>query len=179
MDILKGIRPLNYVLTGLLVALAVFIGFENVNAGVNADGAHALDSHSPLMIPVFALAVLPVLWRRRSTVAAIAASFVVTAASVPAFGWVVRCGWGLPLSIALAYALARFTRGRQDHVVGLVGILALQVVTLIEDAATGGLGALSLSVPVAAAAYGIGWLVRFRTEKAAAEPTLSVENVHA
>jgi hypothetical protein len=32
---------------------------------------------------------------------------------------------------------------------------------------------------VAAAAYGIGWLVRFRTEKAAAEPTLSVENVHA
>lgn len=179
MDIVKGLRPLDYVLAALLVGLAAFVGFENVNAGAASDLAHPLDSQSALIVPVFALAALPILWRRRSTMAAIAASFVVTAASVPMFGWAVRCGWGLPLSFALAYALARFTRGRQDQLVGLVGILALQVVILIKDSATGGLGALYLAVPVAAVAYGIGGLVRFRTEKASADPTLAVENVHA
>jgi hypothetical protein len=177
MDILKGIRPLDYVLTLAMVALAAAIGFANVNAGADADLAHALDSQSALMIPVFMLAALPILWRRRAILAAIGVSFVVVAASVPAFGWVTRCGFALPLSVAMAYAVARFAGSAQNHVVGLVGILALQIVTLMKDSSTGGLDALVLSVPAAAIFYGIGFFVQSRAEKAV-EPTLSVEHVH-
>jgi hypothetical protein len=179
MDILKGIRPLDYVLTAALVALAAFIGLENVNAGADVDVAHALDSHSALMVPVFVIAALPILWRRSNILAAVGASFVIVAASVPMFGWVTRCGWALPLSIAMAYAVARFAGSKQNHLIGLVGILALQIVTLMKDSSTGGLGALALSVPAAAVFYGIGWFVQTRAEKSAAEPTLSVERVHA
>ena len=178
MDILKGIRPLDYVLTALMVALAGFIGVENVNATADFDVAHKLDSQSALMIPVFVLAALPILWRRRNILGAIAVSFVVVAASVPMFGWVTRCGFALPLSIAMAYAVARFAGSRQNHLIGLVGILALQVVTLIKDASTGGLSALGLGVPLALVFYGIGFFVQSRAQKSAA-PTLSVEHAHA
>ena len=179
MDTFKGIRPLDYVLTAVLVAIAVLVGYENVNAGAGADLAHPLDSQSVWMIPVFVLAVLPILWRRRNIVAAIGVSFVVTAASVPMFGWVTRCGWGLPLAFAMAYAVARFGGARQNHLIGLVGLLALQVVTLVKDSSTGGLGALALSVPLTAVFYGVGLFVQTRVEKRAAEPTLDVEHVHA
>ena len=96
MDIAKGIRPLDYVLTFVMVALAVLIGLENVNAGAATDIAHPLDSHSALMVPVFVAAALPILWRRRGILAAIGVSFLLIAASVPAFGWVTRCGFACP-----------------------------------------------------------------------------------
>ncbi len=179
MDILKGIRPLDYVLTAVMVALAVFIGFENVNAGADADLAHSLDSQSALMIPVFALSAVPILWRRRGILGAIGVSFVVLAASVPMFGWVTRCGFALPLSFAMAYAVARFAGSRQNHVIGLVGILALQIVSLMKDASTGGLGALALSVPATAICYAIGLFVQSRATKASTETTLVVDRVHA
>jgi hypothetical protein len=179
MDIVKGIRPLDYVLTAVMVTLATVIGLENVNAGADADLAHSLDSHSALMIPVFVIAALPILWRRRGILAAIGVSFVVIAASVPAFGWVTRCGFALPLSVAMAYAVARFAGSKQNHVIGLVGILALQIVTLMKDSSTGGLGALGIGVPVAAVFYGIGFFVQSRPGAKAAEPTLGLEHAHA
>lgn len=179
MDILKGIRPLDYVLAAVMVALAVLVGVENVNSGPDADVAHALDSHSALMIPVFALAALPILWRRRNILAVIGVSFVITAASVPMFGWVTRCGWALPLSMAMAYAVARFAGGRQNQIIGLVGILAFQIVTLVQDSSTGGLSALAFSAPLAGVFYGIGLFVQSRSAKGAAEPTMDAEHVHA
>lgn len=178
MDILKGIKPLDYVLTAVMVALAALIGVANVTAGTDDDLAHQLDSQSALIIPVFVVAALPILLRRRNILAAIAVSFVVLAASVPAFGWITRCGFALPLSIAMAYAVARFAGSRQNHLIGLVGVLALQIVTLMKDSSTGGLSALSLSVPLAAVLYGIGLFVQSRAEKPA-ESTLGVERVHA
>ena len=179
MDILKGFRPSDYVLTAAMVALAALLGVANMIMGADEDLAHALDSQSPLLVPVFMVAALPVLWRRRSVLAAIGASFAVVAASIPAFGWVTRCGFALPLSIAMAYAVARFAGSRQDHLVGLVGIFALQVVTLVRDASTGGLSALSISVPLAALAYGIGCFVQNRSEKDAERTTLTPEHVYA
>lgn len=179
MDILKGIRPLDYVLAAVMVALAVLVGVENVNSGPDADVAHALDSHSALMIPVFALAALPILWRRRNILAVIGVSFVITAASVPMFGWVTRCGWALPLSMAMAYAVARFAGGRQNQIIGLVGILAFQIVTLVQDSSTGGLSALAFSAPLAGVFYGIGLFVQSRSAQGAADPTLDAEHVHA
>jgi hypothetical protein len=179
MDIVKGVRPLDYVLTAAMVALAAVLAIANVNAGADADVAHSLDSHSALMIPVFVVAALPILWRRVSILAAIGASFVVIAASVPAFGWVTRCGFALPLSVAMAYAVARFAGSRQNHLIGLVGLFALQVVTLLKDSSTGGLGALGLSVPAAAIFYGIGLFVQSRAAQEVAQPTLGVEHAHA
>ncbi len=177
-DILRGIRPLDYVLTAVLVALAALIGFMNVNAGADAV-AHPLDSQSTLMIPIFVIGALPILWRRRNILAAIGVSFAVTAASVPMFGWVTRCGWALPLSIAMAYAVARFAGSKQNQLIGLVGILALQIVTLVKDASTDGLGALVYSLPVAAVFYGIGYLVESRFRKQHDAPSLDAERVHA
>lgn len=127
------------------------------------------------MVPVFVVAALPILWRRRGILAAIGISFVVVAASVPAFGWVVRCGFALPLSIAMAYAVARLAGSRQNHLIGLVGILALQVVTLVKDSATGGLSALAISVPAAAIHYGTGLLVQTRADKRTARPVLGAD----
>lgn len=175
MDFRRSIRPLDYVLAAVLVALAGFLGVENVNAGPDADVAHALDSHSALLIPVFMLAALPILWRRVNVLAAVGASFVVVAASVLAFGWVTRCGFALPLAFAMAYAVARFGGSRQNHVIGLVGILALQIVTLVQDSSTGGLGALGLSLPLSAVAYGIGLFVQFRSRRTVDGPTLPVD----
>ena len=179
MDIFKGIRPLDYVLTAVMVTLAALIGVENVNAGAGASLAHPLDSQSVWMIPVFVLAALPILWRRRAILPAIGVSFLVVAASVPAFGWVTRCGFALPLAMAMAYAVARFAGNRRNQLLGLVGVLGLQVVTLVQDSSTGGLAALGLSVPLTVVFYALGRFVQHRSTAGAAEPTLSVEHVHA
>jgi hypothetical protein len=79
----------------------------------------------------------------------------------------------------MAYAVARFAGSKQNHLIGLVGILALQIVTLVKDSSTGGLGALGIALPVALAFYGIGLFVQTRAGERAAEPTLSPEHVHA
>ncbi len=180
MDTTTDIRPLDYVLTAVMVALAAVLGVANVRTGgANADLAHPVDSHSALMVPVFIAAAVPILWRRRNILAAIGASFVVFAASVSMFGWVTRCGLALPLSFALAYAVARFAGSRQNHLIGLVGVLALQVVTLMQDAATGGLEPLTIAAPAALVFYGIGFLVQSRVEQTANAPTLGVEHVRA
>lgn len=179
MKLLKGAKPIDYALTALLVALAVFVGFANVTAGTVNDLGHQLDSQSPSIIPVFALAALPILVRRNAILAAIGVSFVVMTLSVLLFGWITRCGFALPLSLAMAYAVARFAGSRQNHVVGLVGILALQVVTLMKDASTGGLGALVASIPAALLFYGIGLFVQSRSAKRSPAPTLDHEPVTA
>ena len=80
--------------------------------------------------------------------------------------------------IAMAYAVARFAGSRQRHLVGLVGVLALQLVTLVQDASTGGLSGLGVGVPLAVAFYGIGLFVQSRAESTAT-PTLDAERVHA
>jgi hypothetical protein len=179
MNLLKGIRPLDYVLAAAMVALAAVLALANVNAGPHADVAHKLDSHSALMIPVFVAAALPILWRRRNILAVIGVSFAVIAASVPAFGWVTRCGFVLPLSMAMAYGVARLAGNKENQVVGLVGILALQIVALIEDSSTGGIGALLLSVPAAAIFYGIGFFVQSRAGQQLVLPASAREHVHA
>lgn len=178
MTILKGIRPLDYVLTAVMIGLAVLLAVMNMAMAETADLAHPLDSQSALMIPVFVLAALPILWRRRHVLAALGVSVVVVAASVPAFGWVTRCGFALPLSVAFAYAVARFAGGARNQVVGLAGVLVLQVVTLVQDASTGGLGGLVLGLPAAGIAYGAGLLVERGAAAGTSAPTLSAERVN-
>lgn len=179
MNIRKDVRPSDYLLTAVMVALAVLLALMNMTVSQDAGFAQPLESRSPLMIPVFALAALPILWRRRHVLVALGVSVAVLSASVPMFGWVTRCGFALPLSLAFAYAVARFAGPGRGQVLGLLGVLVMQVVTLVRDASTGGLGALTISVPVAAIAYGDGVLVQRRVTARASTPTLSTQHVDA
>ena len=74
-------------------------------AGAIADGSmvHTVSSHSPWMIPVFAAATIPVLWWRRSPLAAAGVVLGVLVVHDLLFGWVTRCGAGLPLAFVLAF----------------------------------------------------------------------------
>ncbi|GEM_PF-1872929 len=175
--ILKGVKPLDYLATGLNVVLAALIGLENITAGAGADVAHPLDSHSWAMLPVFVLAAAPLLWRRRNVVAAIAVSVVVVAASLPAFGWVTRCGFALPLAGFFAYAVARFAGGKQYQLIGLAGIAFLEVLALVKDSSTGGLGGLVVGIPLVVVGYGLGLFVQSRATKRVTAPTLAGERV--
>lgn len=175
--LLKGVRPSDYVLTTALVVLAVLIGVENVLSGPDADLAHAMDSHSWAIVLVLVLATVPILLRRTAVLPALLVSILVITASLPMFGWITRCGVGLPLAIAYAYAVARFAGGPARHALGLAGVVVLQVVVLIQDSSTGGLGALGLGLPLAALAYGAGLLVQSRVARAGGAPTLAAERV--
>ncbi|MDF1487191.1 hypothetical protein [Tessaracoccus caeni] len=187
-DIMRTLRPTDYVLTGLLTAVAVLIGIENVTALAGSALAHPLDTQSPLLIPVFIAAVIPILWRRSSVLPALAITFVVLALSLPAFGWVTRCGFGLPLMAAYAYAIARFGGTWPRHLIGGAGIVGSIVVILLKDASTGGIssptglmgGALPIALGLAVLGYAAGLVVdaiaRRRTAASVTRPapTLSV-----
>jgi hypothetical protein len=164
-EILRGVRFLDYVLAGLMTAAGVLLMSMNITA--NEEGLpHALSSTSWAMVPAFVLVTLPILWRRRNILAVIGVSAVATGAHVLAFGWVTRCGVELPLSFALAYAVARFAGGWKNHVIGLSGIAVLQLVMLVRDASIDTVAsALPLAVPIAALFYGVGLVVQNRVSR--------------
>ena len=177
MDILKGIRPLDYVLAALMVAAAALIGYENTTA-TDADVAHALDSDSVLMVPVFALAALPILWRRRHTLAAIAVSVVVLGVQRPG----VRLGdplWLRPSALVRAGVRRRAASSRTASTtsIGLAGIAVLQAVTLVKDASTDGISPIVGALPIALVFYGIGLIVQNRAEKQSEQVTPLPERV--
>jgi len=163
--ILRGIRPLDYVLAGLMTAAGALLMYGNIAAS-EEDLPHPLSSTSWAMLPVFVLVTLPVLWRRRNILAVIGVTAAATAVHVLAFGWITRCGVVLPLSFALAYAVARFARGWKNHVIGLAGIAITQLVMLVRDASIDTVsGALPLAIPLAALFYGAGLFVQNRVSK--------------
>jgi hypothetical protein len=173
--ILKGVRPLDYVLAAIMTAAGAYLMYENIMA----DGGglpHAQSSKSWAMLPAFVLVTLPILWRRRNILAVIAVTTVAALGHVLAFGWITRCGVALPLSVALAYAVGRFAGARRNHLIGLAGIVVLQLVVLVRDASIDGIaGALVISVPAAALGYGIGLFVQSkvaRKQSAAVAPLI-------
>jgi len=170
-NLFRGLRPLDYVLAAALTAAGVFLMYENVAAGPDADVAHPISTHTGAMIPFFLLVTIPILWRRRNVLAVVAATAVATVLHVVLFGWVTRCGVELPLTIALAYAVARFARDRRDQWIGLTGILLIQVVVIARDASIDRLvSALPLSIPAAALFYGLGLFVQNRVTRRVVTP---------
>ena len=164
--IFSGVRKADAVLAALLTALGVVLMVENMATGPGADVR--VDSRSWLMIPVFAAVTLPILWRRRNLLAVLGVTAAALAVHVLAFGWVVRCGAGLPLAVALAYAAGRLTIGRRS-VTALVASLAVQVLVLVQDSAAG-LGILPATAVIGVAAWGVGvWLRRRSEARATAE----------
>lgn len=166
--IFRGIRPLDYVLAGLLTAAGVFLMYENTSAS-SSDLPHPLSTTTWAMVPAFLLVTLPVLWRRRSPVTVVGITAVTTLAHVLAFGWITRCGVVIPLACALAYAVARYGGAVRNQLFGLAGIVVTLVVMLARDASIDTIASgLTLALPVTALFYGIGAFVQNRVTKQSA-----------
>jgi hypothetical protein len=165
--IFKGVRPLDYLLAALMTAAGVLLMIENIVAGDDASLAHPVSTTTWLMVPVFLLVTVPILWRRRNILAVVGATLVATAVHVLAFGWLTRCGVELPLSFALAYAVARFAGGLRNQVAGLAGIVATLIVLLVRDSSTGGIGGGALVIALVGVAlfYGAGLVVQNRVTR--------------
>jgi hypothetical protein len=151
-------------LTALGVALMVedvTISDERVSASI-ADNTmvHQMTTHSWAMVPVFALATIPVLWWRRgiTTVTGIALAAMIVHDVL--FGWVTRCGAGLPLAIVLAY-LGAVALERREAWIQLGLCVLLTAAVLVVDATTG-FEPIVLALPIVLIVFGIGRAVRRR-----------------
>ena len=173
--IFKGIRPLDYALAALATAAGASLMYENITSHEHGL-AHPQSTTTAAMLPVFLAVTVPILWRRRNILAVVGVTTVALAVHVVLFGWNTRCGVVLPLSFALAYAVARFAVGRRDHLLGLTLILLLQVVTIARDASIDTLlSALPLAVAGGAIFYGIGRFVQVRVNKKASQAAVPEE----
>ena len=163
--IFRGVRPLDYVLAALMTAAGVFLMVMNI-VGDDATEPHPVSTTSWLIVPLFLLVTVPVLWRRRNVVAVVGVTAAAAVVHVLAFSWLTRCGVVLPLSFALAYAVARFAGSRRDHLLGLAGIVVLQLVALVRDSSIDRVvEALPVALPGAALFYGAGLLVQNRVSR--------------
>jgi len=168
-EVFRGIKVRDWVFAGVLTALGVVLMVSDVrvsDADVDraiAEGSmvHALSSHSPWMVPVFLCATIPVLWWRRGVIAVTGIAIVVMALHNALFGWVTRCGAGLPLVFVLAFlgALA-YERTKAWIVCALTALLS--AVILVFDA-TAGLSALVIALPIILIVFGVGRAARHRT----------------
>ena len=167
--VFRGLHPVDWLLAGALTALGVVLMIENVHFGeahaaaAVADGTmvHLATSHSWAMVPVFAVATVPVLWWRRHVLAVTAIALSAMVAHDLLFGWVTRCGAGLPLVFVLAY-LGGVALERRAAVLMLVLTTALTVAVLVFDATTG-LEPFVFALPVVLIVFGVGRAVRHRT----------------
>jgi len=167
--VFRGIRRVDWVLAVALTALGTWLMVEDVlfedahAASAIADGTmvHEMTSHSWAMVPVFALATLPVLWWRRGVMAVSGIALVVMVLHDLLFGWVTRCGAGLPLAFVLAYLGAVALERKQSWIVlGLATLLTAAV--LVVDSTTG-FEPFVLALPIVLIVFGIGRAVRHRT----------------
>lgn len=166
--IFRGIRPVDWVVTGALTTLGFVLMWTNIHysdAESRADVAsgasyHLATSYSWGMLPVFLAATLSVLWWRRHVLAVTA--FAVGAIGVHdlLFGWVTRCGAGLPLAFVLAY-LGAVSLDRWRAWVSFALSTVLTILVLVSDATTGP-GPFVLAFPIVVIVFGVGRAVRHR-----------------
>jgi signal transduction histidine kinase len=157
-DIRRGVRPVDAVLAGVLVVLGSWLTVLDI---LSHDPTTRVDSHSWLMLPVFLLAMIPVLWWRRSLLGVIGTAAVVITAHDLLFGHLVRCGAGLPLAFALAF-LAGLGLERRHGLIALALTGVLAAVVLIWDTAAGP-EVLPLVLLIEIVLWGIGQVARSRS----------------
>ena len=160
-SILRGVRPLDYVLAGAMTALGVVLMVANM---LGAEGSTRIDSTSWLMIPVFAAATVPILFRRRSLWVVLGVTAAAFAVHDVAFGWVVRCGAGLPLAFALAYSVGRLMTDRRQSYGALVASIAIQFLVLVSDSVAG-LAVLPYTAVISVAFWGVGLYLQMRAHR--------------
>jgi signal transduction histidine kinase len=168
-EVFRGVKVRDWALAGVLTVLGVIlmvfdVQMSDIDVDKDiADGSmmHTMSSHSVWMISVFAAATLPVLWWRRSVIAVTGIAVGVMALHDVLFGWVTRCGAGLPLAFVLAFLGALvYERKRAWITCGLTVLLT--VVVLIFDSTTGP-GAVVLALPILLIVFGVGRAARHRT----------------
>jgi signal transduction histidine kinase len=167
--IFSGIKLRDGGIAGGLTLLGVLLMVENIqtsdaqvrNAVAEGSMAHAQSSHSVWMIPVFAAATIPVLWWRRGILAVAAVSVLAMASHVLLFGWVTRCGAGLPLAFVIAFLGAQATKRTTAWIACGLSVV-LTVFVLVVDATTGP-GAIILALPIVCIVFGVGLAARRRT----------------
>jgi hypothetical protein len=172
-SVLRGVRPMDWILAGALTALGIWLMVEDVTltgehaATAIAEGTmvHQVTSHSWAMVPVFALASIPVLWWRRSVVAVTGVALAVMVLHDLLFGWVTRCGAGLPLAFVLAY-LGGVALERTSALVMLGLTTLLTAAVLVVDATTG-FEPFLFAFPIVLIVFAIGRAVRHRTAMSA------------
>ncbi len=168
-EVFRGIKLRDWGIAGGLTVLGVLLMLENVqmsDAQVRAaiaEGsmAHTQGSHSLWMIPVFAAATIPVLWWRRGIAAVTTVSVLAMALHVVLFGWVTRCGAGLPLAFVLAF-LGGMASKRATAWIACGLSVVLTVLVLVIDATTGP-SAIVLALPIVCIVFGVGLAARRRT----------------
>ncbi|WP_375475765.1 hypothetical protein [uncultured Jatrophihabitans sp.] len=163
-----GVRRGDVFLAAVLTAIGVVLMIENMRS--TGHGVR-IDSHSWLLVPVFAAATLPILWRRRNLLAVYAVTAAALAVHIAVFDWVVRCGAGLPLAFALSYAAGRLSIGWQTAL-GLILTVGIQALVLAKDSAAG-LGVLPVTAGIGVVCWGVGvWLRRRSTPLTTVAPEL-------
>lgn len=159
--ILVGVRPLDHALAAGMTALGVVLMVADIQS---SDGSTRIDSRSWVMIPLFAAATVPLLWRRRNLWAVLGVAAAVLAVHDVAFGWVVRCGAGLPLAFALAYAAGRLMTDRKQSYGALAAVIGIQFLVLIRDSAAG-LGIIPFTAVMSVAFWGVGLYLQKRSHR--------------
>lgn len=164
MDRRTRIRPSEVILVVLMVALGAVSMVANVNAadGLQPGYRHAIESHSWLMVPTWLAACVAPLWWRRGALGMCLAVAAIVGVHVLAFGYVVRCGSGLPLSFAIAF-LVGYSEPRRRALWGLGAVVGLQVLVLVKDAAAP-FAVLAATAAIAGVVWGAGYLTRERSE---------------
>jgi hypothetical protein len=163
-SILRGVRPLDYLLAAATTAIGVLLMVGNMHGG---DSKTRVDSTTWVLIPIFAAATLPILWRRANLWTVLGVTAVALAVHDIAFGWVVRCGAGLPLAFALAYAVGRLMTNRKQSYYGLAAVIAIQFLVLVRDSAAG-LGIIPFTAVISALFWGVGLYVQQRSQRSVA-----------
>lgn len=155
----RGQRLLDAVVLVVLLGLGGLLMVMNIKSD---DPTIVPDTRTWWMLPVFLLAVLPVVLWRRNVVLALAFSCAAMAAHVLLFDGLVRCGAGLPLVFVFALlAGAGEDRRRSVVAAGLTVLLAFLV--LVRDLAAG-LDILPLVVGIAGVLWLTGRTIRNRAQ---------------
>ncbi|MBU2664124.1 hypothetical protein KOI35_11535 [Actinoplanes bogorensis] len=159
-------KKTDWILATLLTVGGVLLMVENISGIADESLVHPLSTNTWVMLPVFLLTTVPILWRRRHILAVVGVTVAAMAVHLVAFGWVTRCGAGLPLAFALSYAVARFAGNLRNQAIGLAGVLAVILLVLAQDSSIGGLpSGLEIALPGAALFYGIGLAVQNRSAR--------------
>jgi signal transduction histidine kinase len=179
--VFRGVRPIDWVLAVALTAVGSVLMVGNIvtsDASVRrqiASGGmvHTMSSHSWAMLPLFLVALVAVLWWRRGVLAITGLALAVMVLHDLRFGWVTRCGAGLPLTFVLAY-LGAVALDRRRAWVSL-GLCTLLTAAVLAVDATTSIGPIVLALPIVAIVFGIGRAVRHRTAMSAELKERTVE----
>ena len=167
--------PLNWTVAGLgVLDLAVAIILSGYAVALVSGVFHPSHPHGGAAASVGVLAmILPMAWRRPAPLAAAAVMAAAALLNGLVFGPIVRCGAFLPAIFLVAYAVG-VRRDRAASAAGLLLCAAAVVAEGLYDPQIEG-GGLVAVLPVLAAFFASGRLVRARTQTAAALRASSAE----